>query len=173
MRHTKRTISEHDYHHWLAFTLGAIALLWALCDAANADAIPAVQDIPDAPSTTCHFVTRAHASAWMIDGAGKALDAWGSDRTFAVPGSGEEHDPIAKPFMGSRGGRVVYFAGSYALDLGIAYAFHRTRHHRLEKLTPFIGAAISFYSGVYTVKHYREFPRTREVIPDRKVTLHD
>lgn len=168
---------EHDYHFWLALTVVSVMLFWLLIDVANAETIATptvccvnVHDLPDAPSH--HFATRASVSAWVTDAGAKAFDAWGTDRTLSE--GGRERDPIAKPFVGSRGGRIAYFGASLGLDIGGSYLLHRTGHHKLERILPWAGALMSFGYGAYTASQYHPPRPTRVIIgySDRGITLH-
>jgi len=56
---------------------------------------------------------------------------------------GTENDPIASPFVRSTAGQIGHFSASMAADIGLAYLFHGTRHHKLGRWALAIGAGVS------------------------------
>lgn len=61
-------------------------------------------------------------------------------------------DPIARPFVKTTAGQVAYFSASLAADAGIAYLFHKSGHHKLERITLGFGAAQSIgFASSWTV----------------------
>ena len=44
-------------------------------------------------------------------------------------------------------------AMGFAFDISLAYIFHRTGHHKLERIMEFAGAADSGIGVTYTVTH--------------------
>ena len=69
--------------------------------------------------------------------------AGGESCRFAHKEWGIEADPIARPFVKTTAGQVAYFSASVAADAGIAYLFHKTGHHKLERWAFRIGAVQS------------------------------
>jgi hypothetical protein len=66
---------------------------------------------------------------------------------------GKELDPVTRLFSGSTAGLAVNFAGETAGIIGISYFFHRTGHHKLERLTPMLNIAGSSFAVVYDLNH--------------------
>lgn len=62
---------------------------------------------------------------------------------------GHELNPITRPFTTSTPLLAMNFAGETAGSIGLSYFFHKTGHHKLERLTSLVnisasGAAITF-----------------------------
>ena len=47
---------------------------------------------------------------------------------------GKELNPLTRPFSGSTAGLAVNFAGETAGVIGLSYFFHKTGHHKLERI---------------------------------------
>jgi hypothetical protein len=75
------------------------------------------------------------------------LDAVGTCRTLAAGGV-EYWLPTQHC-----GPASASIAGGLALDIGIAYIFHRTGHHKLERIMEIVGSADSLYGVAYTTTH--------------------
>ena len=70
-----------------------------------------------------------------------------------LQGGGQELNPIARIFSGSTAGLVANFAGETAGVTGLSYFFHKTGHHRLERLAPMVNMAASGYAIGYGLRH--------------------
>jgi hypothetical protein len=68
-------------------------------------------------------------------------------------GGGQELNPVARIFSGSTAGLVANFAGETAGVTGLSYIFHKTGHHRLERLAPMVNMAASGYAIGYGLRH--------------------
>jgi len=68
-------------------------------------------------------------------------------------GGGQELNPVARVFSGSTAGLALNFAGETAGVTGVSYFFHKTGHHRLERLAPMVNMAASGYAIVYGMRH--------------------
>jgi hypothetical protein len=66
---------------------------------------------------------------------------------------GRELNPLTRPFTGSTAALAANFAGETAGVIGISYMFHRTGHHRLERLTPMVNFAASAFAVSYGLAH--------------------
>lgn len=66
---------------------------------------------------------------------------------------GRELNPITRVFSGSTAGLAVNFAGETAGVMGLSYYFHRTGHHRLERLTPVVNFGASAVAVAYGLSH--------------------
>lgn len=60
----------------------------------------------------------------------------------------EEANPVARPFA-TRGwaGEATYIGMVMGADLGVRYLFHRTGHHKLERIVPVAFAAVSGFAA--------------------------
>ncbi len=66
---------------------------------------------------------------------------------------GRELNPLTQPFSGSTAGLAVNFAGETAGVIGVSYLFHKTGHHKLERLTPLVNFASSAFAVSYGLAH--------------------
>ena len=77
-------------------------------------------------------------------------DSLSTQKALAYPGF-HEVNPLARPFMQTRGGAAAYTAGSFAFLAGTAYVMHRTHHHKLEHIFPF---AVAGWEGFLAAHNY-------------------
>ena len=66
---------------------------------------------------------------------------------------GKELNPVTRFFSGSTAGLAVNFAGETAGVVGLSYLFHRTGHHRLERITPMLDIGASAFAVIYDLNH--------------------
>jgi hypothetical protein len=66
---------------------------------------------------------------------------------------GRELNPIVRPFTGNSALLAANFAGQTAGVVAISYLFHRTGHHRLERMTPLANIAASAFAVSYGLSH--------------------
>jgi hypothetical protein len=66
---------------------------------------------------------------------------------------GRELNPITRLFSGGMAALATNFTGETAGVIGLSYFFHRTGHHKLERLAPAINAAASAVSVAYDLAH--------------------
>ncbi len=66
---------------------------------------------------------------------------------------GRELNPVVRIFGRSSAGLAVNFAGETAGVIGLSYFFHRTGHHRLERLTSFVNMSASAGAVSYGMAH--------------------
>jgi len=66
---------------------------------------------------------------------------------------GKELNPVTRFFSGSTAGLAVNFAGETAGVIGLSYLFHKTGHHRLERLTPMLDIGASTFAVIYDLNH--------------------
>lgn len=114
--------------------------------------------IPDAPSSSIEPAShvaapslRAETTHKFWDNQNRALFAGvvlSSAADFAVTranlqSGGRELNPLVRIFGRSTAGLAVNFAGETAGVIGLSYFFHKTNHHRLERLTSMINIGAS------------------------------
>lgn len=66
---------------------------------------------------------------------------------------GVELNPVTQVLSGSTAGLAVNFVGETAGVVGISYLFHRTGHHRLERITPLVNMGASAFAVAYGLTH--------------------
>ena len=69
-----------------------------------------------------------------------------------------EINPVARLFVQSRPGAILYATGSFGLVTGGMYMAHKTGHHKLERVVPFGLAALE---GFIAIRNYRIISRSR------------
>jgi hypothetical protein len=77
---------------------------------------------------------------------------------FAVTRNGlqngsRELNPVTRLFSGSTVGLAVNFAGATAGSIGLSYLFHKTGHHRLERISSMINIGASTAALTYSATH--------------------
>jgi hypothetical protein len=169
----------------MKFTVGAI-ILWGVAIAALVMMlflIPApAETLPDAPSTVQDQQIRSYPGApWAIippgrvqqphsffDAANSALlsadaaligmNAF-STNLYVSRLRGHEFDPLARPFV-TRGvaAQTAYWAGSFAAAAGTAYLFHRTGHHKWERITLALFTGAEGYAVGRNLRDFYKLP---------------
>jgi hypothetical protein len=66
---------------------------------------------------------------------------------------GVELNPVTRIFSGSTAGLAVNFVGETAGVIGVSYFFHRTGHHKLERITPLVNIGASAFAVAYGLTH--------------------
>jgi len=66
---------------------------------------------------------------------------------------GKELNPVTRVFSGSTPGLAANFALETASTIGISYMFHKTGHHKLERITSFINIGSSAGAVAYGLTH--------------------
>ena len=115
-------------------------------------AAPAIQpgELPAAPESH-KFWDRENKVLFAATTAAAAAD-------FAVTyqnlqSGGKELNPVTRLFAGSTAGLALNFAGQTTGVMGLSYLFHKTGHHRLERLTPVVNFGASAFAVAYGLSH--------------------
>jgi hypothetical protein len=66
---------------------------------------------------------------------------------------GRELNPLTRPFSGSTAALAANFAGETAGVIGVSYMFHKTGHHKLERLAPIVNFGMSAFAVSYGLSH--------------------
>jgi|SRR5271165_2542264 len=66
---------------------------------------------------------------------------------------GRELNPVTRVFSGSTPGLAANFALETAGTIGISYMFHKTGHHKLERITSFVSIGNSAGAVAYGLTH--------------------
>lgn len=62
---------------------------------------------------------------------------------------GKELNPVTRLFGRTTGGLAANFAGETASVIGISYCFHKTGHHKLERITSMLDIGVSSFAVSY------------------------
>jgi hypothetical protein len=117
---------------------------------------PAPEARPERPGISVPEVKRGHRffdlknslvlSSFAVALAGDALSTQkGLDR------GRREINPVARPFVNSRAGTIVYSAGSFSLLAGGMYLAHKTGHHKFERIVPL---GLAAWEGYLTYRNF-------------------
>jgi hypothetical protein len=110
-------------------------------------ATPAIVSLKPEPH---RFIDRTNSLAFMALAGSLSADALSTQRGLALPRF-HEMNPLARPFVQTRTGAAFYTAGSFAFLSGGMYLAHKTSHHKLEKITPFV---ISGWEAFLAARNY-------------------
>jgi hypothetical protein len=107
---------------------------------------------PDAPSQ--HRFWDAENRFLFATVAGSSMADFAVTRANLQNG-GRELNPITRVFSGSTAGLAVNFVGETVGVVGLSYYFHRTGHHRLERLAPMVNFGSTALAVSYGLSHRR------------------
>jgi hypothetical protein len=99
---------------------------------------PAIRPVITAPPPH-KFLDLKNSLAMGAFGAALAADSYSTQRGLAYPQI-RELNPIARPFVSSHAGQVAYSGAAFGLFAGGMYLVHRSGHHRVERIAPWIAA---------------------------------
>jgi hypothetical protein len=102
------------------------------------------------PEQPHRFIDRTNSLAFAALAGSLTADALSTQRGLAYARF-HEMNPIARPFVQTRTGAAFYSAGSFAFMTGGMYLAHKTNHHKLEKITPFV---ISGWEAFLAARNY-------------------
>jgi hypothetical protein len=109
----------------------------------------AIVEIPRA--TTHRFWDRENAILFTSVAASATADFFATHANLA--NGGRELNPVTRMFTGSTPALAANFALETAGVIGVSYMFHKTGHHRLERLTSFVDATSSVGAVSYDLTH--------------------
>lgn len=103
------------------------------------------------PETRHRFMDRENSALFAVSAAFNAAD-------FVVTrdnlrSSGRELNPATRLFCGSTAGLAVNFAGETAGVVALSYFFHKTGHHRLERVVPMVNIGSSVGAVIFDLAH--------------------
>ena len=96
------------------------------------------------------FLDVRNSLALAAFGGGLTADALSTQRGLAYSRF-SEMNPIARPFVQTRSGAAAYSAASFAFMGGGMYLAHKTGHHKIERITPFVLAG---WEGFLAARNY-------------------
>jgi hypothetical protein len=119
-----------------------LGLGFALVTGVLKAADPAVIQTPPAP--THRFFDKQNIVIFSIDAAIMAADFATTRRALEAPGAHE-----ANPLMKSEGPAIAMKFAGVGAGMGIAYALHKSGHHRAERIVPVILGIPSGFAAVH------------------------
>jgi hypothetical protein len=123
--------------------------------AAGAAPAPMAKSLPSTPapvSATEHKFWDAKNTALFATVAAFSAADFAVTRDNLSHG-GRELNPLTRPFAGSTAALAANFAGETAGVIGVSYMFHRTGHHKLERLAPIVNFGMSAFAVSYGLAH--------------------
>jgi len=99
------------------------------------------------------FWDRENALLFTATGGMAAADFFATHANLA--GGGRELNPLTRPFARSTPLLAANFALETAGVIGVSYLFHKTGHHKLERLTSLVSIGTSAGAVVYDRAHRR------------------
>jgi hypothetical protein len=150
-------------HFSKVLLLGVIAFANVFCAALLAQG-----PTPDAPAPTADPAASAFVTPASVSSEHKFWDKWNCALFAAAAGSnsadfavtranlqsgGRELNPVVRVFGSSSTGLAVNFAGETASVMGIAYFFHKTGHHRMERMVSVVDMGASVGAVSYGLTH--------------------
>jgi hypothetical protein len=157
----------HSISKTLGFSVMVLLLLSVFSPSASAQG-----PLPSSPDTASAVTpapsTFATVASTKTDGEHKFWDT--KNRTlfvavgalnvadFALTRSnlqngGKELNPLVRAFGTSTPGLAANFAGQTLGVIGLSYMFHKTGHHKLERITSFVSASTSFSAVTFDMAH--------------------
>ena len=109
------------------------------------------------PKPAHHFFDLKNSLAMSSLAVTLAGDSLSTQKGLSRPGF-RETNPVARLFVQSRAGAIIYGAGSFGLVTGGMYLAHKTGHHKLERIVPF---GLAAWEGFLTVRNYHVISRPR------------
>ena len=129
-----------------------VVLMWCSCALAGDESEkPAAPE----PKPSHRFLDLKNSLAISSFAVTLAGDSLSTQKGLARPGY-SEINPIARPFVRSRAGAIVYSTGSFGLVTGGMYLAHKTGHHKLERIIPF---GLAAWEGLMTIRNYHVISR--------------
>jgi hypothetical protein len=121
-----------------------------------ADPFPAAPVIASSPvqlpkSESHPFWDRQNRALFIAVGGMAAADFCVTRSNLA--NGGRELNPVTRVFAGSTAGLATNFALETGGVIGVSYLFHKSGHHKLERLTAYVNIGSSAGAVVYGLTH--------------------
>lgn len=97
------------------------------------------------------FWDRQNQTLFALNGALATADFFTTRRNLAH--NGKELNPVTRMFSGSTGALAANFALETGGVMGVSYLFHKTGHHKLERLTSYVNLGASGFAVSYGLAH--------------------
>ena len=98
------------------------------------------------------FWDRKNRTLFAVNGAMAGADFFVTRRNLRH--NGKELNPVARMFTGSTPGLAANFAMETGGVVGVSYLFHKTGHHKLERVTSYINLSASAFAVTYGLAHH-------------------
>lgn len=133
---------------------GPTAVSWKIDALEPAPVAPVQMSFTTPPQTTRphRFFDRTNRALFAGVVATSAADFYVTHLNLAS--GGRELNPVTRMFCGSTAGLALSFTGESASVIGMSYLFHRTGHHRLERMTTLVNIASSGAAVTYSATHH-------------------
>lgn len=113
---------------------------------------PVVAVKPLDTATPAHrFWDRENSILFAATASTATADFFVTHRNLSA--GGRELNPLVRPLAGSTAGLATNFAVETAGVMAISYVFHKTGHHRLERLTSLTNIGASTVAVTYGILH--------------------
>lgn len=126
--------------------LVSVLLIWCSLASAGESEKPAAPE----PKPAHRFLDLKNTLAISSFAAALTGDSLSTQKGLGQAGY-REINPVARPFVQSRAGAIIYSTGSFALVTGGMYLAHKTGHHKLERIVPF---GLAAWEGFMTARNY-------------------
>jgi len=114
--------------------------------------MPVIAVTPERTRPVMHrFWDRENTALFMANGAVATADFFVTRENLS--GGGRELNPVARVFTSSTPALASNFALETAGVIGISYVFHKTGHHKLERLTSLVNMSASGGAVMYDLTH--------------------
>ena len=107
---------------------------------------------PIAKPATHPFWDRKNRTLFAINGTLAGADFFVTRRNLGQ--NGKELNPVARIFTGSTAGLTANFAMETGGVVGVSYLFHKTGHHKLERMTSYVNLGASAFAVSYGLAHH-------------------
>lgn len=142
----------------IASAVPAVTIKETSFNAANASPVafaaptPVIAVTPERIKPVVHrFWDRENATLFVANGAIATTDFFVTRANLAS--GGQELNPVARVFTSSTPVLASNFALETAGVIGISYVFHKTGHHKLERLTSVVNLSASGGAVMYDLTH--------------------
>jgi hypothetical protein len=120
----------------------------------EAVAAPIIVSAPTPPAaivTEHRFWDKENIALFAASGALAASDFTVTRQN--LQSGGRELNPVVRVFGRSTPGLALNFAGETAAGMGLSYFFHKTHHHRLERIVSMVNISTSAGAVTYGLTH--------------------
>ncbi len=106
--------------------------------------------VPDAPSPH-KFWDKENRFLFVTVAALSAADFAATHAN--LQNGGRELNPVTRIFSRTTAGLAFNFVGEAGSVIGLSYFFHRTGHHKLERITSMLDVGVSSFAVSYDLTH--------------------